>query len=160
MSALHDSLTTDDKGRVFFRGSRYLLVRPETLVAVQRALAETFGAGAAECLVAGGRAGGGAAIRTLGGRGREVVEGLLAMGRVIGWGDFALERLEPDVLVVTVRHSPFAEAHGPAAGPVCHLTPGVLEQLADGVLGRPTRVVERSCAAAGADVCRFEARVR
>jgi predicted hydrocarbon binding protein len=42
---------------------------------------------------------------------------------------------------------------------VCHLIRGVLEALASAVLtGRP-RVTETACAAAGAAVCRFEARV-
>jgi predicted hydrocarbon binding protein len=87
---------------------------------------------------------------------RARVEALLRMGTHIGWGEFALERLAPDALAVTVRRSPFAEAHGPAPAPVCHLTRGVLEALAASVLERPARVVETACAAAGAAVCRFE----
>ena len=60
---------------------------------------------------------------------------------------------------MTVRRSPFAEAYGAAASPVCHLTRGVLESLAILTLERPTHVVETQCAAAGAAHCRFEARV-
>jgi predicted hydrocarbon binding protein len=60
---------------------------------------------------------------------------------------------------VTVRRSPFAEAYGASATPVCHLTRGVLQSLATMTLGRPARMIETECAAAGADRCRFEARV-
>jgi predicted hydrocarbon binding protein len=35
----------------------------------------------------------------------------------------------------------------------------VLQSLATATLGRPAHVVETECAAAGADRCRFEARV-
>jgi predicted hydrocarbon binding protein len=152
-------LTDDGAGRLSYRGTRYLLVRPETLGALHQALERAFGAAAAECFVAGGRAGGGKAAATLAGAGRERVEALLAMGTRIGWGRFRLERYAPDSLVVTVSASPFAEAYGAAAGPVCHLTRGVLEALASAVLGGRPRVIESTCAATGADVCRFEARL-
>ena len=153
-------LRGDGAGRILYGASRYLLVRPETLVALQKAVEAALGARAAECLAAGGRAGGGSALRTLGGAAEEVVGRLLAMGGEIGWGRFTLERLTPDALVVRVESSPFAEAYGPAAGPVCHLTRGVLERLAELALGRPVAAVETACVAAGAPACRFEARPR
>ena len=152
-------LTDDGAGRLSYRGARYLLIRPETLAALHHALEAALGASAADCLVAGGRAGGGKATASLKGAGRERVEALLAMGTRIGWGRFALERYAPDELVVTVSGSPFAEAYGAAPASVCHLTRGVLEALASVVLSGRPRVIETACVAAGAGVCRFEARV-
>jgi predicted hydrocarbon binding protein len=155
LAELHD----DGAGRLSYRGARYLLIRPETLAALQQALESALGTGAAECFVAGGRAGGGKAAASFAGAGRERAEALVAMGTRIGWGKFTLERFAPGELVVTVTGSPFAEAYGRAAGPVCHLTRGVLEALASAVLtGRP-RVTETACVATGAPACRFEARV-
>jgi predicted hydrocarbon binding protein len=78
------------------------------------------------------------------------------MGVALGWGRFALERLTGDRLVVTVERSPFAEAYGPSATPVCHLTRGVLESLAAVILGGSPRVVETACASMGDARCRFE----
>ncbi|MBI4635540.1 MAG: hypothetical protein HY727_04235 [Candidatus Rokubacteria bacterium] len=156
---LRQELVNDGAGRLFYRGARYLLVRPETLAALQRAVEAELGARAPEPLAAGGRVGGGAAARALGGAPRALVERLLGMGGEIGWGEFSLERLSAVELVVTVRHSPFAEAYGRAEGPVCHLTRGVLDGLARLVLLGPLPVVETACAAAGAPLCRFEARV-
>jgi len=157
-NAVISELRDDGAGRLSYRGARYLLIRPETLAAVYHALEAALGGGAAECFVAGGRAGGGKATASFTGAGRERVEALLAMGTRIGWGRFALEHYAPGALVVTVTGSPFAEAHGSAREPVCHLTRGVLEALAASVLSGRARVTEAACAAMGAPACRFEAR--
>jgi predicted hydrocarbon binding protein len=151
-------LTDDGAGRLSYRGARYLLIRPETLAALQHALEAALGSAAADCFVAGGRAGGGKATASFTGAGRERAEALVAMGTRIGWGKFTLERYAPDELVVTVTGSPFAEAYGPARAPVCHLTRGVLEALASAVLSGRPRVTETACLATGAAGCRFEAR--
>ena len=152
-------LENDGAGALTFGGSRYLLIRPETLAALQKAVEATVGRQAADCLAAGGRAGGARATASLPGTGEERVRRLVEMGGAIGWGEFTLERFTSDSLVVTVRRSPFAEAYGASATPVCHLTRGVLQSLATMTLGRPARMIETECAAAGADRCRFEARV-
>ncbi|MBI2217546.1 MAG: hypothetical protein HYU51_09640 [Candidatus Rokubacteria bacterium] len=152
------AVESDGHGRLFFRGSRYLLIRPETLVALQRAVERAVGTDAASVLAAGGHAGGARATSTLPGDPEARVRALLAMGAEIGWGEFALERLGPRELVVTVRHSPFAETWGGRSRtPVCHLTRGVLESLAAVVFAEPRPVVETECVAMGAPACRFTA---
>jgi len=151
-------LRNDGAGALTLNGARYLLIRPETLAALQKAVEAALGPRADECFAAGGRAGGARATAALTGTTEERARGLAAMGGTIGWGEFALERLAADGMVVSVRRSPFAEAYGPAPSPVCHLTRGVLESLATMVLGRPARALETSCAAMGARECRFEAR--
>ena len=150
----------DGAGRLTIGGARFLLIRPETLAALQRAAEAALGHQAAECLAAAGRAGGARATAGLSGTGEERVRRLVEMGRAIGWGHFTLERFDAEGFVVVVRGSPFAEAYGASAAPVCHLTRGVLESLAVLTLGRPARVVESECAAAGAASCRFEARAQ
>ncbi|HZF03630.1 MAG TPA: VOC family protein [Patescibacteria group bacterium] len=134
----------------------YVLIRPETLVALQKAVEAALGARAAECLVAGGLAGGARATAALEGPPQARVQRLLEAGRDIGWGDFALERLTPRQLIVTVGDSPFARVYGRAGAPVCHLTRGVLQTLASTVLEAPVAVAETACAAVGAERCRFE----
>jgi len=149
------SVDDDGTGRLTIGGARYLLIRPETLAALQKQLEAVAPGAAADCLAAGGRAGGARATRDLAGDAEGRVRSVLETGRALGWGDFALERLDPHGLVVTVAHSPFAEAYGPAAAPVCHLTRGVFESLAARVLERPLAVRETACAAMGAPRCRF-----
>jgi predicted hydrocarbon binding protein len=134
----------------------YILIRPETLSALQKAVEAALGPAAAECLAAGGRAGGARATAALGGAAQEQVERLLAQGAAIGWGNFRLERLTPTSLAVSVADSPFARAYGGASAPVCHLTRGVLDALAGRVLDRRVHVSETACAAVGAVRCRFE----
>lgn len=136
--------------------SGYILIRPETLVSVQKAVEAALGPAAAECVAAGGRAGGGRATALLGGEAPARVARLLAQGGEIGWGEFTLERLTATSLAVSVAGSPFARAYGGATAPVCHLTRGVLEALAATVLERPATVRETACAAMGAAQCRFE----
>ena len=152
-------LEDDGAGSLTVGGARYLLIRPETLAALQKAVEVALGRRAADCLAAGGRAGGARATASLEGSGEERARQLVEMGGAIGWGRFALEHFGVDGLVIAVHRSPFAEAYGASAVPVCHLTRGVLESLATLTLGRPARVVEAQCAATGADHCRFEARL-
>jgi predicted hydrocarbon binding protein len=134
----------------------YILIRPETLVGVQKAVEAAMGPAAADCLAAGGRAGGARATAGAAGDATARVRRLLVQGAEIGWGQFTLERLTPSALVVSVTGSPFARAYGGATAPVCHLTRGVLEALATAVLDRPRSVSETACAAMGAARCRFE----
>lgn len=157
MNPVLDALTDDGHGRLSHRGGRVLLIRPETLAALQREVETALGAGAHAAFVAGGRAGGGRATGSLDGDRAGRVASLLRLGTALGWGEFALEALEPNRLVVTVRASALAEAYGESSGAVCHLIRGVLDSLASSVLDTPAPVVETHCAAAGAPVCRFEA---
>jgi predicted hydrocarbon binding protein len=146
----------DGAGRLSIEGARYLLIRPETLAALQKAAEGVLGWDAAECLAAGGRAGGARAAAALPGEREARVRHLVERGSALGWGRFTLEQLTDDRLIVTVEHSPFAEAYGPSATPVCHLTRGVLESLAAVTLGASPRVIETACAAMGGSTCRFE----
>jgi predicted hydrocarbon binding protein len=151
------ALEADGRGGLTLGGARYLLIRPETLVGLQKAVEAALGEGAAACVAAGGRAGGARAAASLDGTADERVGRLLRIGGEIGWGEFTLERLTATELAVTVRHSPVAESYGPSAAPVCHLIRGVLESLAAAMFGRPSTVVETACVATGAPVCRFVA---
>jgi predicted hydrocarbon binding protein len=149
-------LADDGAGRLSIEGARYLLIRPETLAALQKAVEGVLGWDAAECVAAGGRAGGARAAASLPGEREARVHRLVEQGSALGWGRFALEQLAADRLAVTVEGSPFAEAYGPSATPVCHLTRGVLESLAAATLGGAPRMVETECLAMGNPRCRFE----
>src|SRR5204862_2839148 len=71
----------------------YILIRPETIVGVQKAIEAALGSRGAECLAAGGRAGGALATAGLEGDAARRARRLLSAGREIGWGEFARERL-------------------------------------------------------------------
>jgi len=158
VNALRVPLADDRAGALTIGGARYLLIRPETLAALQKASEAALGPAAAACFVAGGRAGGGKAAASLSGSREARVRRLMDTGGAIGWGAFTLERLTADAMVVVVRRSPFAEAYGASTQPVCHLIRGVLESLAAVTLAGAPPVVETACAAMGAAACRFETR--
>ena len=145
--SLLDRLAHDGRGG-FRRGDeRFLLIRPETLVGVQQAVQRALGA----------RAGGARALSSIAGSAEERARGLTAMAADLGWGTLTLETLTPTSFVVAGSNSPFPGAHAATGDPVCHLTRGVLEALAENLFGSGARVIETHCEAIGAPSCRFEA---
>ncbi|PYO02595.1 MAG: hypothetical protein DMD91_03490 [Candidatus Rokuibacteriota bacterium] len=155
--SLLDRLAHDGRGG-FRRGDeRFLLIRPETLVGVQHAVERVLGARAAECFVEGGRTGGARALRSFTGSAEERARALTAMAADLGWGTLTLETLTSTSFVVAGSNSPFPGAHAATGDPVCHLTRGVLEALAENLFGSGARVIETHCEAIGAPSCRFEA---
>ena len=154
-----------EEGALRYKGVRYLLIRPETLISLQKALEDKIGLPeAAELLYAGGFTGGQLSGRkykqTFGLSDRQAVEFMCRMGGQIGWGHFHL--LEMDSarrrLVVEVGASPFAEAYGPGESGVCHLIRGVLGGLGSGIFGRLVEARETQCLALGDGACHFEVR--
>jgi predicted hydrocarbon binding protein len=160
-----DRLSCDEgQGRIDLSGVRYMIVRPETFVELQRAMEEEVGHDrAGELVAAGGRAGGRASTRRFivaaGLAGRAAAEAMAAMGPQIGWGHFLLEsyQAEPGRLAVVVRGSPFAEAYGPSPRPVCHAIRGIVQGIAEAVFDGEARAREERCSACGAGDCRFVA---
>ncbi len=150
-------------GRLLFRDVPYLLIRPDTLVAFQKAAEAELGERAGELLARGGHVGGALSARRYREAFRlgpeEAARFMFTMGREIGWGDFRLERLDlrERELVAAVGRSPFAEAYGKADHPVCHLIRGVLAGLAEASFDAPARARETECLAMGAPSCRFHA---
>jgi len=105
-------------GRLSYKGVRYLLIRPETLVAFQLAVeAEVGPEKCAELMQAGGFTGGALSARryrdVFGYSDRETAEFMCRMGSEIGWGHFRLVRLDVAgrEMTVEVVGSPFAEAY-------------------------------------------------
>lgn len=148
-------------GHLAFKDVRYLLIRPETLAAFQKAVEAELGARAGELLYQGGFTGGSLSARryreVFGYSDREIVDFMCRMGGEIGWGRFELKTLDAarGELVVEVARSPFAEAYGPATVGVCHLIRGVLGGLGAGIFGKPVHAEEVLCLAKGDAVCKF-----
>lgn len=152
-----------EEGSLKFQGVRYLLIRPETLVSLQKALEQEVGPErTAEILYTGGFTGGQLSgrkyMQTFGLSEPEAVAFMCRMGAEIGWGNFHVVALDPDQqqLIVEVAHSPFAEAYGESEAEVCHLIRGVLGGLGAGVFGAPVEANESRCLTLGDPTCRFE----
>ena len=77
----------------------------------------------------------------------------------LGWGLWDIE-VEPDLIRLHVRNSPFAAGFGGSDSPVCHAILGMVQAISTMIFGRAATVRETACAACGSDLCRFEARPR
>jgi len=151
----------EEKGAISFKGVRYLLIRPETLVEFQKGLEERLGGEAQEILYRGGFTGGQLSTKKY----KEIFEYgddeiaqfMMNMGTQIGWGNFKLEEfnLEAKRLIVTVTCSPFAVAYGKSKEPVCHMIRGVMAGMGHTLFGEDFAAVETHCLAKGDDLCRF-----
>lgn len=154
----------DTRGALLYKDVRYLLIRPETLIAFQKAAEEKLGAGADELLYAGGFTGGSLSAK----RYREVfglsdqqsVEFMAKMGTEIGWGKMQVSsfNVPSGELVLVVESSPFASAYGNSDRGVCHLVRGVFAGLASGIFARDVEAREEECVAMGHARCKIVVR--
>jgi predicted hydrocarbon binding protein len=148
-----------DRGALLYQGVRYLLVRPETLSAFQKAVEDKLGAEADELFYAGGFAGGSLSAKKYQDVFKLTAEQSVAfmarMGTEIGWGKLDVERLDMATgeLTVRIESSPFAAAYGQSARGVCHLVRGVFAGLASGIFSREVDAREVECAAMGHATC-------
>ena len=159
---LKDLCFAPEKGGLFYKEVRYLLIRPEVLVTFQKEIEKELGERADHILFQSGFQGGSLSSK----RYREVfnfsleeiVRFMIEMGPQIGWGRFELERFDPGnkYLSVKVHHSPFAEAYGLSNTPVCHFIRGVLTGMASVVFDKESEVNEILCLAKGDPFCKFE----
>jgi predicted hydrocarbon binding protein len=161
-NSILDNLEYDEKNGVLaFKGVRYMLIRPDTVVDFQKAVESALGDEVAEKMMAGGYTGGSRSSQrykeVFNYSDEEIVAFMCNMGREIGWGDFEVEKLDEDgrELVILVRNSAFAEAYGSADQGVCHMIRGVLAGLGAGIFGTDVSSEETHCRAQGDEFCRF-----
>ncbi|MBT8369981.1 MAG: hypothetical protein KJO34_03395 [Deltaproteobacteria bacterium] len=148
-------------GSLLYKGVRYVMIRPETIAGIQKAITASCGKEADESFFEGGFTGGSlSAIKYKelhNFSDLDVIEFMMKMGNQIGWGHFRLERYDPKlkVLRVCVANSPFAETFGKSTQSVCHLIRGVLAGMASSLFGRNCTSDEIECRAKGDTRCLF-----
>ncbi len=151
------------RGALVLDGTRYLVIRPETVIGFQKRVEAALGPDRAGDLVAdGGREGGRLSTHRFvlsGFEPRDAADAMALMAPEIGWGRFELVAYDPAArrLEIAVHGSPFAEAYGPASHPVCHLARGVVHGIAEVCFpGGPLAAREVACVAGGvAPACRI-----
>ena len=151
-----------EKGGLFYKEVRYLLIRPETMTAFQKAVEKELGGKANEIFFESGFAGGVLSSKryqeVFSFSNEEIVRFMMNMGSQIGWGRFELEKFDPNQknLIVKVFHSPFAEAYGTSSSGVCHFIRGVMAGMASTVFQKTVISKELSCISKSDLFCRFE----
>jgi len=159
---LKDLYFDSEKGGLFYKEVRYLLIRPEVLVTLQKEIGKELGEKANRILFQSGFQGGSLSSKKYREvfhlSDEEILRFMIEMGSQIGWGRFELKRFDPEKksLSVKVYHSPFAEAYGTSTIPVCQFIRGVLTGMASVIFNKESEVNEILCLAKGDPFCRFE----
>ncbi len=161
-NSILDNLQFDrDRGALVYNQVRYLLIRPETLCAFQKAAEEQVGPRADELLFAGGYTGGTLSAKkyreAFGLSDAQSVDFMANMGTEIGWGKLTVSHFDPAAceLDLQIDSSPFAAAYGASDRGVCHLVRGVFAGLASGLFGRSVQAREEECVAMGHPRCKI-----
>jgi len=159
---LKDLYFTPEKGGLFYKEVRYLLVRPDVLITFQKEVEKELGEKAGRILFLSGFQGGSLSSKKYREvfhlSDEEIVRFMTEMGPQIGWGRFELEKFDSDKKALSIRvyHSPFAEAYGVSTKPVCHFIRGVLSGMATAVFKEECEITETLCLAKGNPFCKFE----
>jgi predicted hydrocarbon binding protein len=159
---LKDLIFDPEKGGLFYKEVRYLLIRPETLITFQKAVEKEIGEKTSQMLFWGGYVGGSLSSKkyreVFGLSDLEMIHFMIEVGPQIGWGRFELEKFDPveKYMTINIHHSPFAEAYGPSSLPVCHFIRGVLSGMASVIFGEEREGKELYCLAMGDPCCRFK----
>ncbi|MHB8983912.1 MAG: V4R domain-containing protein [Carboxydocellales bacterium] len=155
-----------DCGELLLNNTRYLLIRPETVMTFQREAEVAFGSAVGQILFQGGYRGGRLSAETFGqseGRqGAAVASYMADMGTQLGWGKLLVTQcsLESGRLEVEVENSVFAKGYGKSDHPVCHLIRGVFAGVAEVMFQSPVEGEEVTCLARGDHCCRFSYQAR
>lgn len=106
-----DNLKFDkQKGELSFNGIRYLLIRPETIIGIQKNTRE-----AEKAFFKGGFEGGSRTAKKLNNSRlvpEEVVRSMCKMGTCLGWGKLELVSFQKNKFSIKATSSPFALSFG------------------------------------------------
>jgi predicted hydrocarbon binding protein len=149
-------------GMLDFKGVRYLLIRPETVMGFFKAVSDEIGAKAGKLAFEGGYKGGAASTSAykakFGLSNEEILEYMCNMGRELGWGNFVIDYNSNKRLEISVSNSPFAAAEALTEDDEngsCHFIRGVLAGLGRTVLDSEVSASEPECEARGDPNCVF-----
>ena len=160
---IRDLQHDENQGAIFYKGVRYLIIRPETVMGMFKSLAEFVGwEKAGEIFYNGGFEGGKASSmkfrQVFNLSAREAAEYICQMGNKIGWGNFKLDEFDEEKknLTITVKSSPFSEQMPGSGKAVCHFLRGVMGGLGSASFDSDKQAEEFLCVSKGDDVCRFK----
>jgi len=152
---------SDEDGIINFKGVRYLILRPDTIMRMYEKLRSRYGEDVDSYFFAGGFEGGRLSSEkyrdNFGLDDMGLIDFMLTMGANIGWGKFDLVEYNPEekVLVVKVSNSAFVVKDKPTNFSVCHFIRGVMSGMASVLFSGEVESSEDRCAAKGDDYCLF-----
>lgn len=162
--SLRERLVWDpSRGKIQDRDIPYLLIRPDSLMGIFRFLPDADRPAAFEAFarsIAHHGRGSAESYRNIGADQADALLDTIAdTAPQLGWGIWDLARSGNDGLSLKVEYSPFAAGYGRSDLPVCAPIRGMLEAVGGIVFGADMKARETACAASGAALCSFDARV-
>jgi predicted hydrocarbon binding protein len=148
-------------GALTYKGVRYLLIRPETIITFQKEMETSLGEKTKQAFYEGGFSGGFLSSNKYKEifkfSDRQIIEFMMEMGTEIGWGCFSLTHfdLEKKVLRVSVKNSPFVRSPGESSKGTCDLIRGVVGGMASVIFNQTCTASEVECISKGFDRCLF-----
>ena len=148
-------------GALNYKDVRYLLIRPETLTGLLKAIEKQNAMAARDAFFQGGFEGGYLSAKKYkeiqNFSNDETLQFMMKMGSEIGWGRFNLAdyNFVQKKIRIRVENSPFAATYGDSGEGVCHLIRGVLCGMANFLFARNCNVSETKCLAKGDEHCEF-----
>ncbi len=154
---------SEDGGALLYNGVRYMLIRPETVLEMFKAITDEVGhEKAGQVFYRSGHRGGSLSAthfrREMGLSPEEIVRFMAKMGGQLGWGRIEINSLNVDdgFLELDVYHSVFSEEFGQAEMPVCHMIRGVFAGTWSGSIDKDVDGLETRCRAVdGPGPCSF-----
>ncbi len=154
-------------GTLHMFDARYVLLRSEILVNIQKQLEQTLGASAKGILYLAGERSAEMRLHIIRALVKDIDLGrnfewtarrMADLVALIGWGRYnvVVNEFRNGRGSVTLENSPIADAYGPSPKPVCHLHAGWLAGICRRLWGREFLCEETSCKAQGRNQCTFE----
>lgn len=163
---LADSLTGDARNGVLrLLDVPCVILRPEAIVNIQRQLESTIGGSSKGILYLSGERSARTGMNPI--DALVTTEGPLTLANarritdgaaLLGWGRLDISMFDPPHgrLLLTLAHSPLAQAYGTSKKPVCHFLAGWIAGIGRTLLERDVLCEETGCAAQGRARCEFE----
>ncbi len=148
-------------GSLTYKGVRYLLIRPETIIEFQKKMEESLGEKAKEGFYQGGFQGGFLSSKKYKEifkfSNKQIIEFMTGMGTEIGWGHFSLDHFnfERGIIRVCVKQSPFIRPYEKSSTGTCDLIRGVIGGMASVIFNQTCTAYEIECTSKSSDKCVF-----
>ncbi|MBU1626204.1 hypothetical protein KKB18_02450 [bacterium] len=158
---IHNLEYSEDKGLLTFKGIRYLILRPETIMGMYERLREKYGSDVDLHFFQGGFEGGRLSSEkyrdNFGLNEKDLIDFMLKTGGEIGWGKFELAHFDKKkrILDIRVSNSAFVTKDKRTEFPVCHFTLGVMSGMASVLFGSEVSSEEVECVSKGDKSCYF-----
>jgi CheY-like chemotaxis protein len=160
-SILNNLEYDENAGTLIYKGVRYLLIRPETILEFKEKMDAALGETAKEGFYQGGFSGGYLSSKkyktVFNFSNRQIIDFMMDMGTQIGWGCFTLDHfdIEKKFLQVSVKNSPFTLSPEKSSKPTCDLIRGVVGGMASIIFNQTCTALESKCVSTGSDICIF-----